>query len=162
MINNHKISQAQITKIHVAANQLGLIWADDKLVKEGKARDPYREVLSGFKNEKGEPCSSSKELNYTQANLLLDLFRKAGWKETRRYKDGKYAQYAGRDAKFASVGQLELIDRAWYNSRNVKEKNDDAMNRYIKRIVGVDHISFVLKKDVQKIKKAIESIGANN
>jgi hypothetical protein len=40
----------------------------------------------------------------------------------------------------------------------VREKTEKALNRFIKRIAGVDHISFVLEADVKKIIRAIKSL----
>lgn len=147
MKRDNKIQPWQIQRIHIAKQQLKL------------SEETYREILSNFLNADGIPCRSSKELNENQANALLSIFRdKLGWKEKRVYKDGKYGQYAGRDSKFALVWQLENIDKAWYYNPNVKQKNDEAMNHFIKRILHVDHISFVLKRDVNKLLKAIQSI----
>jgi len=137
----------QIQRIHIAKQQLKL------------SDEDYRGILANFNNADGIPCRSSKELTERQANTLLSLFRdKLGWKEKRVYKDGKYGQYAGRDSKFALVWQLENIDKAWYYNPNVRQKTDEAMNKFIKRIIKVDHISFVLKKDVNRLLKAIQSI----
>jgi phage gp16-like protein len=139
-----EISKSQITKIHIAKSELGL------------TDQQYRDALSGFVNPFGEPCSSCKELNFYQADALLNIFQKIGFKEKRKYKESKYAQYAGRDSKFASVAQLELIDYRWFNNPNVREKTDSAMNNFIRHIAKVDHFSFLLKTDVKKILKAIE------
>ncbi len=141
------ITQSQKAKIHIAKTAAGLSDSD------------YRAVLSGFTNKEGKPCDSCSEFSYTQAEVLLNIFKnRFGFKERRTYKESKYAQYAGRNAKFASVAQLELIDYKWYNNPNVKEKTDEAMNHFIKRITGIDHLSFLLKKDVSKIIKAISSL----
>lgn len=141
------IHSVQVQKIHIAKQQLKL------------NQDEYRAILSSFINKEGNPCTSSTELNRQQADSLLALFRdKFGWKEKRSYKNGKYSGYAGRDNKFASVAQLEKIDYTWYSNANVKTKTDQALNNFIFRILKINHISFVLKKDVNRLLKAIESI----
>lgn len=141
------ILPVQIQKIHIAKQQLKL------------TDDEYRETLSAFNNAFGHPCKSSKQLTEDQANALLNIFRdKLGWKEKRNYKNGKYQNYAGRDKKYPSVGQLEKIDATWYNNPAVKSKTDEALNNFIFRILKVNHISFVLKRDVNRLLKAIESI----
>ena len=141
------ITQDQKAKIHIAKSATGL------------SDSNYRAILSGFNNKDGVPCSSCSEFTYNQAEVLLNIFKdKLGFKEKRKYKDSKYAQYAGRESKFASVAQLELIDYKWFSNLNVKEKTDEAMNHFIKRIAGTDHISFLLKKDVSKVIKAISSL----
>jgi hypothetical protein len=147
MKNSFGIQPWQIQRIHIAKQQV-------KLSEEG-----YRDLLANFNNADGIPCRSSKELNERQANALLDIFRdKLGWKEKRVYKESKYSKYTGRDSKFASVAQLELIDSRWYGNSNVITKTDEALNHFISRILKVDHISFVQKKDVQRLLKAIQSI----
>ena len=141
------ITQDQKAKIHIAKSATGL------------SDSNYRAILSGFNNKDGVPCTSCSEFTYNQAEVLLNIFKdKLGFKEKRKYKDSKYAQYAGRESKFASVAQLELIDYKWYSNLNVKEKTDEAMNHFIKRIAGTDHISFLLRKDVSKIIRAISSL----
>jgi hypothetical protein len=145
-MKEQEITSGQITKIHIAKNQL-------KLTDE-----QYREVLSGFVDKNGVPCNSCKSLSADQANVLLSIFTKFGFKEMRKYKKSKYAQYAGRDPKFASVAQLELIDSSWYYNKHVREKTDEALNNFIKNIVKVNHISFLLKRDVKKIIMAIKSL----
>jgi hypothetical protein len=137
----------QIQRIHIAKQHCKL------------SDEDYRGILSNFNNADGIPCRSSKELTETQANALLDVFKiKLGWKEKRKDKDGKYEKYGSRDSKFATAGQLELIDSKWYNNPNVILKTDEALNHFISRILKVDHISFVLKKDVNRLIKAIQSI----
>ena len=146
MSKTPNITNPQKAKIHIAKQQLGL------------SQENYEDILSNFNNASGKPCTSSKELSQRQAEVLIGILKKLGFKERRSYKNSKYSAYTGREARFATVSQLELIDSKWYSSENVHEKNDDAMNKYIKRIAGVDHISFLLKRDVSKVIKAIESI----
>jgi len=149
--NNNGIRQWQIAKIHIAKTELNI------------SSEDYQLILANFKNYAGLPCTSSKEFTYKQAEVLLDIFHtRFGWKEARKYKESKYAQYAGRNAKFATVAQLELIDYKWYSNINVREKTDKALNNYIKTIIGIDHISFLLKKDVSRVLKAIISISAKS
>ncbi len=144
MASEKEISKSQITKIHIAKSELGL------------TDQQYRDALSGFVNPNGEPCSSCKEFNFYQAESLLNIFKQIGFKEKRKYKESKYSQYAGRDSRFASVAQLELIDHRWYSSPRVREKTDSAMFNFIRSIAKVSHISFLLKTDVKKVIKAIE------
>ncbi|MBI1936693.1 MAG: regulatory protein GemA [Ignavibacteriales bacterium] len=140
------ISRSQITKIHIAKSELGL------------TDQQYRDTLSGFVSKFGQPCSSCKELNTKQADALLNIFKRLGWKEKRRGKILKYEEFANRDSNFADPKQMRRIDALWHTSHKVRERTDEAMNRFIKRIVGVDHIGFVLKKDVHKIIKAIQQL----
>ena len=142
-----EILKVQIQKIHIAKQQLKL--------SDGE----YRDILSNFKNAYGWNCKSSKELNQNQANVLLDIFKeKLGWREKKFGKALKYEEYNARDQKFASPPQMRKVEASWMNNINVKEKTDRAMNNFIYRILKVNHISFVLKKDVNRLLKAIESL----
>ena len=144
--SSNEISRTQITKIHIAKQQLGL------------ADQQYRDTLSGFINAAGQPCSSCKELSYDQAEVLLTLFKKIGWKERQNGKEKKYEEFNGREGNYATPGQMRKIDGLWFNSPNVREKNETSMNNFIRHIAHVDHISFLLKKDVNKVIKAIEEL----
>ena len=137
----------QIQKIHIAINDLKL------------SDEDYRDMLSNFKNSYNWPCKSSKELNKHQADVLLDLFKKRlGWKEKKKGKILKYEEFNTRDAKYASPAQMRLIESTWMHNINVKEKTEQALNNFINKILKVNHITFVLKKDVNRLLKAIKSI----
>ena len=145
MANNlMEISRAQITKIHIAKQQLGL---NDQ---------QYRDTLSGFINAAGQPSSSCKELSYDQAEVLLTLFKKIGWKEKQNGKVKKYEEFNGRSGKFASPAQMRKIEALWMSSS--REKTIESMNHFIKRICGKDDISFLTNFDAHKVIKAIEAL----
>lgn len=142
--SSNEISRTQITKIHIAKQQLGL---NDQ---------QYRDTLSGFINAAGQPCSSCKELSYDQAEVLLTLFKKIGWKEKQNGKVKKYEEFNGRTGKFASPAQMRKIEALWMLSS--REKTIESMNRFIKRISGKDDISFLTNYDAHKVIKAIEAL----
>lgn len=139
-----KIHPAQIKKIHIAQKELG--------IKD----DHYRTILSSFNNQVGTPAKSCKELNYEQAEILLKTFKRMGWKEKRNGQIPKYEEYYNREFKFASPAQMRKIEGLWMKCST--RKTVDAMNRFINRITGKSHITFLLKKDVSTIIKAIESL----
>lgn len=143
---SNQISQAHKAKIHIAKKQLNL---DDK---------SYRDILSGFINNCGQPCASCSELNFDQAEALLHLLKKLGFKETRGKQVLKYEEYANRDPKFATPKMMRMIDALWHTSQNVREKTDEAMNRLIKNRGFADHIIFLLSKDVSKVINAIKHL----
>jgi hypothetical protein len=146
MNSKQEISRAQIIKIHIAKKELRISDLN------------HKEALSGFINSKGEPCSSSKELNFEQAEILLNAYKKLGWVEKRKVKRLKYEEYNNRSGKFASPKQMRMIEAMWM--QHSREKTEASMNRFIKRITGVDHISFLLRADVSKTIKAIESLNS--
>lgn len=142
---NNDINKIQIQKIHIAKSQLNI------------SDEHYREMLSGFKNAEGRPCSSSKELTESQANVFLELLRtKLGWKAKRKNKNLKYEDLATRDPKFASPGQLRKIEALW--QIHSTEKTEISLNHFISRILKVDLITSVLKQDVNRLLKAIQSL----
>lgn len=142
---NNPITKIQIQKIHIAKKDLNINDSD------------YRAMLSGFKNEKGQPCTSSKEFNESQANVFLELLRtKLGWKVKRKNKNLKYEDLVARDPKFASPGQLRKIEALW--QVHSREKTEISLNHFLARIVKVDLITAVLKKDVNRLLKAIQSL----
>ncbi len=142
---NAQITRTQITKIHIAKSQLNI------------SEEHYREMLSGFKNLKGEACASCKELTEKQANVLLYLFKtKLGWQEKKKNKILKYEDLGTRDPKFASPAQLRKIDAYW--NKYSKEKTEISLNHFIHRILKVNLNTAVLKKDVNRLLKAIQSL----
>ena len=142
---NNPITKVQIQKIHIAKSNLNINDVD------------YRAMLSGFKNDKGEPCTSSKEFTEKQANVFLHLLKtKLGWQEKKKNKILKYEELNKRDPKFASPAQLRKIEALW--QIHSREKTEAALNHFLSRILKVDLITSVLKKDVNRLLKAIESL----
>lgn len=138
------IDRSQIVKIHIAKSQLKL------------SDENYKAILSGFNNQSGEPVASSKELNYEQAEVLLSKLKEIGWKPKSKGKPVKYEEYANRDYKFASPKQLRMLEAMWMEK--AREKTELAFNKFVVRITKKNHISFILKTDVQKIKIGIENL----
>lgn len=142
---NNPISKIQIQKIHIAKSNLNISDVD------------YRAMLSGFKNSKGEPCTSSKEFDERQANVFLHLLKtKLGWQEKKRNKVLKYEELNKRDPKFASPAQLRKIEALW--QVHSREKTAESLNHFTSKILKIDLITSVLKKDVNRLLKAIESL----
>lgn len=145
----------QIKLIHVAANQLGLIWKKEQFAKSDFTEDPYRQILSGFKNKNGEPATSCKELNFAQANILLQIFNQLGFKTK---TNNQFAKRFPKDrpSQYASVKQLGLLMGLWTDKS--REKTLESLNKFQQKITGVSSIEFMQKQDVQKVKLAIENL----
>ncbi len=144
--NISPIDNSQKAKIHIAKAQMNL------------DRQQYEDILSGFIGDHGLPCTSCTELNHDQAEALLIIFRKLGWKETRSKKVLKYEEYANRDSNYATPKSMRLIDALWHTSPNVREKTDDAMNKFLLNRGFANHITFLLAKDVKKVVEAIKHL----
>ena len=132
-----QINIAQIKLIHTAKNSL-------KLTDEN-----YREILSSF------GVSSSKDLTQEDAKKVIKIFEKLGFKPL--VNEPKHAKLNDRE-DMASPKQLRKIEAMWKNSGRVKEKTDEALRKFIKRIAGVDHISWLTNDKVRKVIKAIENL----
>jgi hypothetical protein len=61
-----------------------------------------------------------------------------------------------RPPHLATLSQLHKVEVMWHNASNQKDKS--SLNKFIKRIAGVDNIEWLLKADVSKIIKAIENL----
>ncbi len=136
------ITQAQKAVIHIAKNQLGI------------TDEQYRDILSGFVLVNGDKCESCKELSYDQAEALIHIFKKSGFKTGRL----KYEEFENRAGGFATPGQMRKIEATWMTHPRVKNRTTEGMNNFIKVIVGQSHITFVKSIDVHKLLKAIDSI----
>lgn len=130
--------KALIKKIHTLKHILGI---DD---------ETYREILQMWN------VKSSTELSdYNLYELAKYLESKSG-----QCKEKPYCQYKNRDIYYATDKQMRYIAGLWAEKSSIKdrEKRLRALNKFIKRIAGVDSIVFLLKEDVPKVIKAIQSL----
>ncbi|HOV99269.1 MAG TPA: regulatory protein GemA [Bacteroidota bacterium] len=157
-----EITKKQIQLIHIAKSQLKL---DD---------ETYRAMLAGFGVE------SSKDLDYSDAEKLLDQLRSAGFKispkkndrierygwgrntyENLKQKtaikvDGRKVEIESRKANYASPAKLRKIEILWrIHSRN---KTDKGLQSFCKRITGLDDITFLSNELANKLINAIEHL----
>lgn len=136
------LSKKQIAIIHTAKSKLKL------------SDESYRDLLSGF------GVSSSTELSYPQFIALMDAFKKLGFTNAKReYRT--INRNESRDTgtvKIATGPQQRYITALWMQSAAVKEKNHDALRRFVKRIAGVDRLDWLHASKVQKVVKAIQSL----
>jgi hypothetical protein len=145
------IASWQIKLIHVAANELNLIWKDEP------EQDPYHQILSGFISTDGNPASSCKQLNNDQANLLLGLFKKMGFK-SQSPRANQYESLFRKDRpdQFATVAQLGMLLGMWAD--NSREKTLDSLNKFTSKIVKISSIEWLLKIHVPKMIEAIKNL----
>lgn len=153
MTKQKNIAPWQIKLIHVAANELGLI---DKDAHARGEEDPYRQILSGFKTAAGDKAGSCKDLNYEQADILLGTFKRLGFKIKRKGKTLKYEEFANREYKYASPKMMRKIDALWHTKS--REKTDESMNKFILRLTGKNHITFLTRADASKVINAINNL----
>jgi hypothetical protein len=140
-----------IKKIHWLKNQLGL------------SEDEYRAALGSYGVE------SSKDLLEWQArDLIKALLRLLPKEKARIIRDKKKYDELGirYDAKrkqyYATPKQLRMIEALWMTSPAVRNKNEKAMLKFIKRITGVDRMEWIMMEDVKKVVKAIKSLNVDS
>lgn len=154
-MKSKNIAPWQIKLIHVAANKLGLI-SRDRFQLDPK-EDPYHQILSGFIGISGKPAASSKDLNYDQAKILMDIFNRLGFKSTNHRSNQFESLFAKeRPAHLATIKQLGMLMGMWVD--NSREKSLESLDSYTKRITGVDKLEWLLKRHVPKMKAAIENL----
>mgnify|MGYP000925851693 CR=1 FL=1 len=139
------VDRGQIKAIHALKSKLGL--------DEGT----YRSMLSAY------GVKSSKELSWRQAEeLIADLRVKAGQPSDRREAPRKRYADMGRRPGMATGAQCRLIEAMWAQvSRTAPgEAREAALNKFIKRIAGVEALRFLKALDVQRVIRALEGMGA--
>jgi hypothetical protein len=155
-----EIAYWQIKIIHVAANQLGLIHKDKPVAVANLAteeQDPYHQILSGFIGSNGKAAISCKNLNYDQANILIEIFHKLGF-QSKNPRANQFESLFSKDRPddMASVRQLGFVMGLWV--QHSREKTLESLDKYCKRIIGVDHLEWLKKEKVSHLLKAIESL----
>lgn len=151
-----EITKDQIKRIHILKAAIGM------------PDDEYRDIL-GLRYQ----VYSSKELGtLAAAALIAELEQRAvkSGKWRRRpisapEKKKKYDHLLGRDPFLASPAQLRKIEAMWatVSRQPDDESKDRALGRFIKRIVGCEHITWIDRRDAHKIIKALDMMkSANN
>jgi hypothetical protein len=158
MANQSKIIATwQVRLIHVAANQLHLIWKKKELNGKDEIEDPYHQILSGFNDKDGKPAISCKSLNYDQAAILLDIFNNLGFKSNRPRSNQFESLFSkSRPAQYASVAQLGMLMGMWVD--NSREKTLSSLDQFTNKIVHISHIEWLLKIHVPKMVEAIKNL----
>lgn len=125
-----------IVKIHVAKRDLGL---DD---------DTYRAKLANITGK-----SSVKDMTETERQQVLEVFRSEGFKpKADRRPDGR-PKLSGRFA-----GKLQALWIAGWNLGVFKNRDDAALEAFVKRQTGLDAVRFC--RDANDARKAIEALKA--
>ncbi|MEW5970245.1 MAG: regulatory protein GemA [Pseudomonadota bacterium] len=120
----------------------------------------YRDMLEDRFNKR-----SAKDLTNEQAREFIEelkekaqfwgVYKKPKAKNFNRYK---YNELDGRGDQYPTGKQLRMLNAAWNTNPNVREKTDSAFEAYVCRIAKVEKIEWLLKKDVNKVKLAIDNI----
>jgi len=127
----------------------------------GLPDDLYKEMLSGKYK-----VDSSKQLSEKQAAAFLmslrDTAKNMGvFKPKKQYAFQKYKHnnLSGRQ-DMATPKQLRMIEAIWFQVSNqtTDKEREDALNKFLKRIVKVEHKRFLAQKDVEKVIIALKAM----
>lgn len=138
----HGISPRQIKIIHTVKNALGMM------------DDEYRDFLwNGWK------VHSSKELTWRLAEEVVEELQAKKGTPAPPKRPLPFADLDGRPG-MATGAQCRLMAASWSKVSRAPdpEAKDKALDRFIKRIVGVESIRFVKGFQVSKIMKAINAM----
>ncbi len=127
----------------------------------GLDEDIYRELLlerTGFKKSKDISSSQAKsfitylENKATEMGLFLP-------KKEYYWQKNKYGN-DDRDENAATAKQLRKIEAMWFDvsTQNDDKSREQALNKFIKRITGKDHIKFLLKTDIPQLINALKTM----
>ncbi len=138
----------QIIKIKIAQKQCGI------------SEDNYRDMLSGF------GAVSSVDLSDSQADELIENFKKFGFKlqskkptiKENRFGSGKqkYNSLGQRDG-LATPGQLRKIESLWRITS--ESKSDESLRKFVKKNTGVDDIIWITRPQANNIIQALLAMG---
>lgn len=131
------ISTSQVKLIRVAS-------AKCKLNEE-----EYKALLSGY------GVQHARDLDLKQVQEILKIFTsKLGFEYVK--KTGTNVP-ADRPPQYATQKQLNMLAKLWSDKSRAKDR--ESLNKFCKRITGIDHIEWTMKKNVPKLVTAIKSLG---
>jgi hypothetical protein len=143
-----RISPRQIKIIHTLKGALGM------------DRESYEALLQQVSRD--ARLTSSKGLSWRQAEDVIDELQRKKGNTPAPPRALPFADLDGRTG-MASGPQCRMLAGMW---REVSRAENDeargkALDRFIKRIVGVESIRFVKSWQVEKLVKAIETMKAS-
>jgi phage gp16-like protein len=113
----------------------------------------YRDMLYDLYGKR-----SSKQLTKLQQNELCDLLQKrANAKNGRKWSEPKR-----RNPMMATPKQLRALEAMWagVSRAETAEARERALQKFCKRIAGIDHPKWLKKTDIRKMFRALEEMGA--
>lgn len=125
-----------IKKIHVARRQLAL------------DEDCYRALLNRVTGK-----SSCSDMTDGQLGLVLDEFKRLGWKGVHRPKKSG-------ERKMAKDPQAKKIRAMWLQLRDmgvIQNSSEEALTAYVKRITGVEDLQWLHESDANKVINSLRS-----
>ncbi|MDP4176291.1 MAG: DUF1018 domain-containing protein [Bacteroidota bacterium] len=133
------ITPGQIKLIRYTANKCGL------------NEDEYRELIMSY------GVMHTKQLDEDAAKQIIKMFKEKFGFEYKRKKEKIKQEVSGkREWPFATQKQVNYIIMLWIKHSNLKSK--ESLNKFCKRITGIDRIEWIKHFEVQKLIRAIESL----
>ncbi|MDQ7799534.1 MAG: regulatory protein GemA [Candidatus Edwardsbacteria bacterium] len=116
----------------------------------------YRAMLGGY------GVDTCKDLQYSQAVDMLDKLETQAvsmgvWEK--RSGKGKYEGLGNRPGK-AAPSQLRMIEAMWaeVSRQDTAQARAEALGKFVKRITGIDHITWLGPADVRKVARALQTM----
>lgn len=136
------VSSFQIKKIHTLKNLLSI------------DNDLYIDMLMSF------GVQSSKNLTFTEANILLEILEEKAVAQNLWVKQPKKYESLKRNEKMASSAQLRMIESLW---REIAYINNDkfsksSLRKFLKNKFKIDDIMFLTKTKATKVIQGIMAI----
>mgnify|MGYP002672452186 FL=1 len=136
------VSSFQIKKIHTLKNLLSI------------DNDLYIDMLMSF------GVQSSKNLTFTEANILLEILEEKAVAQNLWVKQPKKYESLKRNENMASSAQLRMIESLW---REIAYINNDkfsksSLRKFLKNKFKIDDIMFLTKTKATKVIQGIMAI----
>ena len=136
------VSSFQIKKIHTLKNLLSI------------DNDLYIDMLMSF------GVQSSKNLTFTEANILLEILEEKAIAQNLWVKQPKKYESLKRNENMASSAQLRMIESLW---REIAYINNDkfsksSLRKFLKNKFKIDDIMFLTKTKATKVIQGIMAI----
>lgn len=133
------VSSFQIKKIHTLKNLLSI------------DNDLYIDMLMSF------GVQSSKNLTFTEANILLEILEEKAVAQNLWVKQPKKYESLKRNENMASSAQLRMIESLW---REIAYINNDkfsksSLRKFLKNKFKIDDIMFLTKTKATKVIQGI-------
>ena len=127
---------AELAKIHIAKKDLGL------------DRETYEAIL--WDQAK---VHSSADLDAVGRRKVLEHFKSKGWRP-KRNKTSPASRYKAAGSK-SQTDKIRALWIAMHKAGIVKNGSEQALNRYVKRMTGIDNVEWLYPKNANRV---IESL----
>jgi len=132
------------------------------MTREKDGRDCFACARNDKREADGRDCFACARNDKREIVPSKRKEEKMSGKNCKKYEDLGIRYNEQLRDHYATPKQLRMIEAMWMTSPQVKKKDQEALRKFIKRILGKDHITWILKSEVQKVVKAIKSLKTKN